>query len=192
MSQSQQDLTDVTIQQYDPVRIGQQSQLRCVYTGSDLELQLITWSKIYNGGTSSFVYEYDACAGTSKAFNELAGRATMSVVKPVDQTNNRILDINAQKRKPRDVSSVIGKQKDTSLKDDAQEDNSLDGEGLKVVTKVKDGIQENKTSSHREKRELHDLMKTLTGMMEGNTGNRGHTKHHHRRVVSFKLLLFCL
>ena len=149
-----QELSDVSIQQYDPARIGQQAELRCVFSGSDLDLQYITWSKILNDGTSSFVYEYDACDETSKAFNELAGRATMQIVKPVEELGNRIFDISAQKRIPRSVGSE---------KEDVEK--TLTGRGAAdVVPKVT-------TRGPRKKRELHDLMKTLTRMMKEENGH---------------------
>ena len=119
-------ITEVSVQPHTSPAVGSKIQLQCSFTGNQLLLQQITWSRIYANGTTSFVYEYDACVGSSKAYNELAGRATLSVLKPMEsEDNNQIGVLGSARRLPRDVRKALvaltGSTDKTSIADDDDE-----------------------------------------------------------------------
>jgi hypothetical protein len=61
----------------------QTTRLWCYFnTRSDFQLQYITWTKIMSDGQRQFVYEYDRCAVSDRAYGSLAGRARLTVVEP--------------------------------------------------------------------------------------------------------------
>ncbi len=81
-------------------------------TDHDLAVQYVSWSRRYVNGSTSYVYEYDVCSGSSKAFNELAGLASLSVRGPGERAAaaadmfGLVLGNGASKRLPRDVSGA--------------------------------------------------------------------------------------
>ena len=70
------------MQPLEAVRLHSNAQLRCGFQGTHLQIQYITWTKLFIGGGQSFVYGYDACAGENGGYGDLANRSVLDIAKP--------------------------------------------------------------------------------------------------------------
>jgi len=76
----------------DLVQVGRTASLVCEYqTGGgeeDTRLQYVSWSRLDPAGHRQFVYDYDPCSGSSRSYNVLAGRATLTVTRFSSDTDS--------------------------------------------------------------------------------------------------------
>ena len=57
--------------------------LTCTFHGGDVDLQYVTWSRIFPDGSRTFVFEYDKVANTSRAYNGYDGRLSYKLEEPI-------------------------------------------------------------------------------------------------------------
>lgn len=81
---TKQVLTGVNVKPIYPIRIDTNARVTCFFSGQNLQIQYIIWTKHYIGGGKVFVYGYDSCLNENSGYNDLAARSILDVVNPKD------------------------------------------------------------------------------------------------------------
>jgi len=66
------------------VRHGDTARITCDFSGSNVDLEYITWTKITMDGQRMPVHSYDSCSGENTGYNDLYGRSLLEVNKPIN------------------------------------------------------------------------------------------------------------